>query len=102
MYTILYWTFHVHGFVHDFMRVLWYCVILHDVTFALKALYFNGNDIVWHAMIKKLLVPRTVRTLKKAEFLEPRTVQTLKKADFLEPRTVQTLKKADFLEPRTV
>lgn len=57
MYTILYWTFHVHGFVHDFMRVLWYCVILHDVTFALKALYFNGNDIVWHAMIKKLLVP---------------------------------------------
>ena len=57
MYTILYWTFHVHGFVHDFMRVLWYCVILHDVTFALKALYFNGIDIVWHAMIKKLLVP---------------------------------------------
>lgn len=60
MYTILYWTFHVHGFVHDFMRVLWYCVILHDVTFALKALYFNGIDIVWHAMIKKLLVPITL------------------------------------------
>ena len=70
MYTILYWTFHVHGFVHDFMRVLWYCVILHDVTFALKALYFNGNDIVWHAMIKKLLVPLSPQQTLKISKLQ--------------------------------
>ena len=71
MYTILYWTFHVHGFVHDFMRVLWYCVILHDVTFALKALYFNGNDIVWHAMIKKLLVPVSPLNQKRRTSQKP-------------------------------
>ena len=70
MYTILYWTFHVHGFVHDFMRVLWYCVILHDVTFALKALYFNGIDIVWHAMIKKLLVPLSPQQTLKISRLQ--------------------------------
>lgn len=84
MYTILYWTFHVHGFVHDFMRVLWYCVILHDVTFALKALYFNGIDIVWHAMIKKLLVPLSPQSSKdKKDSKYDKSRKTLILRDFL-------------------